>query len=161
MNQIYLLLGANLGTPVLQLLHARQHIETSIGKITKASHLYETEAWGLVDQPTFVNQVILVETALSATETLEKTQYIENQLGRIRAEKWGARLIDIDILYYNAEIIKDDNLLVPHPLLQERNFVLIPLNEIAPQFVHPILGITNESLLHKSSDTAIVNILNH
>jgi len=161
MNQVYLLLGANLGARELQLQHARLHIEESIGKLANSSHLYETEAWGVTDQPTFINQVLLVETVYSPQEILRRTQLIEDKLGRIRTEKWGARVIDIDILYFNADIINEENLFIPHPLLQERNFVLIPLSEIAPQFIHPILGQTNQSLLYNSPDSSVVHLLNN
>ncbi|MGJ1268988.1 2-amino-4-hydroxy-6-hydroxymethyldihydropteridine diphosphokinase [Sphingobacterium spiritivorum] len=159
MNQTYLLLGANLGKPLEQLAEARIQIEHHIGRLTKASGLYESEAWGLEDQPNFINQVIKVDTMLSPDDLLKQTQQIETNLGRVRHEKWGARLIDIDILYYNNSCINQENLTIPHPYIQERNFVLAPLAEIAADFEHPVLHTSNLVLFQNCKDSLSVNIL--
>jgi 2-amino-4-hydroxy-6-hydroxymethyldihydropteridine diphosphokinase len=139
---VYLLLGSNLGNRKEILDKAIELISQKVGVIISQSKDYETKPWGVTDQPDFLNLAISVYTALKPLEILEQTQAIENQLGRVRKEKWGARLIDIDMMFYGNEIIDEPNLKVPHPLMQERDFALIPLAEIAPDFVHPVLGKT-------------------
>jgi 2-amino-4-hydroxy-6-hydroxymethyldihydropteridine diphosphokinase len=110
------------------------------------------------DQPIFLNQVIAVETKLSAQRVLQDILKIELVLGRIRGQRWGSRVIDIDILYYNNDIIHSEDLQVPHPYIQERNFTLIPLAEIAADYIHPIFKKTNKELLDESKDPLKVNI---
>ena len=139
---VYLLLGSNLGNRKEILDKAIELINDKIGVIISKSKDYETKPWGVTDQPDFLNLAISIYTTLKPLEILQQTQAIENQLGRVRKEKWGARLIDIDIMFYGNEIINEPNLKVPHPLMQERDFALIPLAEIAPHFVHPVLGKT-------------------
>ena len=152
MNYIFILLGANLGDPKLQLLKAQELLSQRLGKLVKASSLYQSEAWGVEDQPIFLNQVLLLETEHSAHESLAICQSIENELGRVRKEKWGARIIDIDILYFNSEIIETQELTIPHPYIQERNFTLQPLFEVAHSYKHPKLHLTNEQLLLNCKD---------
>ena len=142
LQTVYLLLGSNLGNRKEILEKAIELIAQKIGIIISQSKDYETKPWGVTDQPDFLNLAISVYTSQSPWEVLERTQSIENQLGRVRKEKWAARLIDIDILFYGDEIINESDLKVPHPLMQERDFALTPLAEIAPNFVHPILGKT-------------------
>lgn len=139
---VYLLLGSNLGNRKEILDKAIELLSQTVGIITSQSKDYETKPWGITDQPDFLNLAIAIHTNLKPLEILEQTQLIENQLGRVRKEKWGARLIDIDIIFYGDEIIDELSLQVPHPLMQERDFALIPLAEIAPDFVHPVLGKT-------------------
>src|SRR5690606_865201 len=146
-NAIYILLGANLGDPITQLGKARELLKQKLGILVKASSVYQSEAWGVEDQPIFLNQVLLIETDKSADESLLICQNIENELGRIRKEKWGARLIDIDILYFNSEIIDKPLLKIPHPYIQDRKFTLQPLCEIANSYKHAKLNRTNEQLL--------------
>ena len=146
-NEIYILLGANLGDPITQLEQARELLKQKLGNLVKASSIYQSEAWGVEDQPIFLNQVLLIETDKSADESLLICQNIENELGRIRKEKWGARLIDIDILYFNSEIIDKPLLKIPHPYIQDRKFTLQPLCEVANSYKHPKLNLTNEQLL--------------
>lgn len=157
MNTVFLLLGANLGDPVQQLAKAVQYIEEKIGVIVALSQCYESEAWGLTDQPIFLNQALQVETPYGALETLAIAQEIEHKLGRVRHTKWGARLIDIDLLYFNNIIMEEEQLNLPHPLIQDRKFVLIPLNEIAPSFIHPKLKASNQDLLLSCLDPLQVN----
>ena len=142
LQTVYLLLGSNLGNRKEILEKAIELIAQKVGIIISQSKDYETKPWGVTDQPDFLNLAIAVYTSQSPWEVLERTQSIENQLGRVRKEKWGARLIDIDILFYGDEIINESNLKVPHPLMQERDFALTPLAEIAPNFVHPVFGKT-------------------
>lgn len=139
---VYLLLGSNLGNRKEILDKAIELLSQTVGIITSQSKDYETKPWGITDQPDFLNLAIAIHTNLKPLEILKQTQSIENQLGRVRKEKWGARLIDIDIMFYGDEIIDELSLQVPHPLMQERDFALIPLAEIAPDFVHPVLGKT-------------------
>ncbi len=146
---VYLLLGSNLGNRKEIIDKAVELLRQKVGVIILQSKDYETAPWGVTDQPDFLNLVVSIETRLKPFEILEKTQSIENQLGRVRKEKWGARLIDIDILFYGNEIIDEPNLKIPHPLLQERDFALSPLAEIAPDFVHPVLGETISELREK------------
>lgn len=152
MNEIFILLGTNLGNRFEQLALARQHLERDVGKILKESSVYETAAWGVEDQPAFLNQVILVQSSLSAFDCLERTQHIELTLGRVRLKKWRERAIDIDILYFNKEIISAPNLHIPHPLISERRFTLAPLVEIAPEYIHPIYKKNSLSLLNNCRD---------
>ncbi|MGV6944316.1 2-amino-4-hydroxy-6-hydroxymethyldihydropteridine diphosphokinase [Sphingobacterium kyonggiense] len=159
MNQVYVLLGANIGDPLNQLAQAREQISQKLGLIKQVSSIYESEAWGVEDQPIFLNQVLLVESELSAEEFLQIALSIENDLGRIRFKKWGSRVIDIDMLYYNEEIIDSENLKIPHPFLHQRNFTLVPLVEISPQYIHPVLKKSNKDLLLGSKDQLLVNIL--
>ena len=160
MNQYpaFLLLGANLGEREATLKHAVQLISERIESVTSQSKLYETAPWGVIDQPVFINQVIQIQTELSPKKVLEQTLKIEKQLGRERRLRWGARVIDIDILYYADFILEDSDLHLPHPRLHERRFTLVPLVEIAPDFVHPVLKKTNRELLEKCTDEGIVNV---
>jgi 2-amino-4-hydroxy-6-hydroxymethyldihydropteridine diphosphokinase len=153
MNKIYLLLGSNLGNSKKQLAIAQKSISKKIGPIIRQSKFYQTAAWGNTHQPDFLNQVIVVSSKLNATECIETIFMIEHEMGRIRTKKNAPRLIDIDILFFNKDIIQTTQLVVPHPALQERRFVLIPLNELSPLFVHPVLGKTIHELLLKCRDT--------
>ena len=153
-NIVYLHTGSNLGKREENLSKANDLITDLVGQIVAKSKLYETEAWGVTDQPNFYNQALMVETTLNPQAILEKTLQIESEhFNRIREEKWAARIIDIDILFYNNEVIKTDNLIIPHSYLHQRNFVLIPLMEIAGEMEHPILKETIEDLYWKSEDT--------
>ena len=149
---VYLLLGANLGDKQQTFAQARQHIAGQVGTIASVSSLYETEAWGVTGQPTYLNQVLLVDTYLTPADVLVQTQAIEQRLGRVRAEKWGARLIDVDLLFYDSLILNSPTLTIPHPLLHERRFTLMPLAELAPDFVHPVLGLPVHTLLANCTD---------
>ena len=130
MNGIYLGLGTNLGNRHENLNQALSLINVKIGKVIKKSSIHETKAWGKTNQPDFLNMVIQIETDLIPHELLSCCISIENQLGRVRKEKWGERIIDIDILYYNNLKINDDVLTIPHPFIEERDFVLVPLKEL-------------------------------
>lgn len=152
MNKTYLLLGSNMGNRQQKMLQAIKHIERLIGKVIRQSNLYQTAAWGKTNQPDFLNQVIVVETNLSATETMQTILAIEEKLGRIRTVKNASRTIDIDILFFNKEIINQKDLSVPHPEIPNRRFVLVPLNELSPNMKHPVLNKTIHQLLEICPD---------
>jgi len=152
MNHVYLLTGGNIGDRLLNLQLAIEQIEQHVGTVVKKSVVYETAAWGVTNQSPFLNQVLLVSTNLPAPQLLQTLLDIEQQLGRKRIEKMGPRTIDIDILFYNSEIISSPRLTVPHPQIANRRFVLTPLNEIASGFVHPALQKTIAELLEACPD---------
>ena len=152
MNTIYILLGANLGNSLQQILDAEQKLITKIGNLMSKSSLYKSAAWGVEDQPPFLNQVLILNTTLDAHTCLTICQEIEHELGRVRLVKWGARVIDIDILYFNNDIISTPNLIIPHPYIAERKFTLEPLAEIAPTFIHPFFNKSQEELLRDCTD---------
>ena len=156
----FLLLGANLGDRVATLSRAVQRISEIVGAVVQQSHIYETAPWGVLEQPAFLNQVLAVDTQLEPDAVLTQTQRIERELGRVRLEKWGARMIDIDILYYDQRIVKTNQLTIPHPYLHQRRFTLMPLAEISPDFRHPVLGKTTTELLTECPDTGEVTIFN-
>ncbi|MEI6311210.1 MAG: 2-amino-4-hydroxy-6-hydroxymethyldihydropteridine diphosphokinase [Bacteroidota bacterium] len=142
-------LGSNMGDLALNLSVACQHIEKWIGPITNSSSCIETKAWGIEAQNDFLNQVIVIETSYTAFEVLAKIQEIEHEMGRERIIKWGPRLIDIDILFFNDEIWEAPDLVVPHPYMAQRAFILNSLVEIAPNKIHPILHKSMKTLLEE------------
>ncbi|MBE5321745.1 2-amino-4-hydroxy-6-hydroxymethyldihydropteridine diphosphokinase [Pedobacter sp. MR2016-19] len=149
----YLLLGGNLGNREANLKKAIELLNDKIGKVIASSSLYETAAWGKTDQPAFLNQAIALQTNLSALEVLDLALSIEQELGRVRKDKWGERLIDIDLILFGDQIINiPDKLQVPHPHMQSRKFVMEPLAEIAPEVVHPILRETILSISRNIKD---------
>lgn len=152
MNTAYLLTGSNVGNREKYLAEARQEINESCGKIIKASSLYETAAWGKTDQPSFLNQALAVETSLKAEQLIRAILNIEKKMGRIRKEKYGSRIIDIDILLFNEEIYSGPSLVIPHPEMQNRRFVLEPLTEIAPTIIHPVFKKSIADLLEHCPD---------
>ena len=158
-NILYLLLGANLGDRLQSFNQAKDIIQTRVGLVVLASSVYETAPWGVLDQPSFLNQVLVIETELSPDEVLDNILKIEQELGRVRDQRWGARLIDIDILYYNHIVLDNTGLTIPHPRLHQRRFTLAPLAEIAAKYVHPILNLTNEQLLLNCPDESSVSIV--
>ena len=148
----YLLLGSNQGDREYLLAAGINRIAMLPGQVLIKSGIYVTAAWGLADQPDFLNQVILFRTSLLPEDLLAHLNQIEQELGRIRKIKWSARVIDIDILYYDDLILQTDNLTIPHPHLHERRFTLVPLKEIAPEYRHPLLEKTSKELLATCPD---------
>jgi len=159
MNKAYLLIGGNIGNRKKNLGDAVNAIREQIGEVTQLSHLYETAAWGKADQPSFFNQALTVVTGLSELELLHSILYIEEQMGRRRLEKYGPRIIDIDILLYNDAMIDLPELKIPHPELVNRRFALEPLWEIAPAIIHPALNQSIDQLLQVCSDSLDVKKL--
>ena len=152
MHSIFLLLGGNLGNRLENLQKAARFIERRIGDIMAESAYYETAPWGKEDQPFFLNQVIKLNTSMPPLKLLDTILSIEEKLGRKREEHWGERTIDIDILLYGSEIIEMPQLTIPHKLLHERRFVLMPLNEIAADLIHPVMQKSMKKLLADLDD---------
>ena len=150
--QLVIQLGSNLGQREIYLARARARCEALIGRITQQSSIYETAPWGVFDQDNFLNQVFIIDTDLSATECLHHCQSIEEELGRQREVKWGPRTIDIDLLFLEQEQVNTKELKLPHPFIQERRFVLVPLCEILPEWIHPNIGLTVHALLKSCPD---------
>jgi len=153
MIKLYILLGGNLGDKQKVFSEARRMLSQQVGTITNQSALYETEPWGFVSDDIFWNQVIELSTAFSPEEVLVQTQQIEQALGRIRkANQYDSRIIDIDILFHGDQIIQTENLVIPHPRIQERKFVLLPLCEIAPELIHPVFHKSIWQLVNECAD---------
>lgn len=152
-------MGSNIGDKFLYIKDAILRIEEIVGKVLTISPCYETEPWGPVAQDSFVNCVIEIESNLTPGKLLNRLLHIEQLLGRERKLKYGPRTIDLDILMMGRKIIQQKKLSVPHPFLQERKFVLIPLCDIAPQLIHPILNKTMLQLLAECQDDGNVNKL--
>ena len=151
MRSSFLLTGSNLGDRSKNLKNCLELIEKET-RIIEFSGIFESEAWGIKEQPNFLNQVLKITTFLEPKDLLEFILGIEQELGRERKEKWGSRLIDIDILFYEKRIINEPELRIPHPEIQNRMFTLMPLADIAPQFVHPETGLNVTEMMEKCED---------
>ncbi len=156
MNKAYLLTGSNLGNRQQYLAKAREYINGQCGNIIASSLLYETAPWGNTDQPAFINQALEIDTPLQARPLIRKILKIEKLMGRIRKEKYGPRLIDIDILLFNNETHNYSLLKLPHPEMQNRRFALLPLSEIGSGILHPVFNKTIAELLEECKDELAV-----
>ncbi len=145
MVTVYLGLGSNIGNKEAYIQKAINALKQQ-NKIIRASQNYKTDPWGITNQDWFINTAVIIETELTVIELLQTTQKIEQNLGRIKELKNGPRTIDIDILFYADKIVKNDNLEIPHPGVHQRATVLVPLCEIAPDFIHPKLKKTIREL---------------
>jgi len=156
-NKVYLLLGSNIEPRYEYIKNAEKRIGTEIGDIINSSCIYESEAIGFKADLSFLNRILLVDSLLSALSILDNIHVIEQELGRKRGKDgYTSRTIDIDIIYFNNDIINTDRLIVPHARLHERRFTLLPLAEIAPKMVNPILHHTNKELLELCQDNSEV-----
>ena len=156
MNRAYLLIGGNLGDREKNFAMAKTYLEQYCGSVVQSSSLYETAAWGKTDQPSFLNQAVEMETDLSAGNLMAHVLEIEKLMGRERKEKYGPRVIDIDILLFNDEQYDLPFLKIPHPELPNRRFALTPLAQIAPNLLHPGLTKSIDQLLKECADKSEV-----
>ena len=163
MNEVYLCLGGNLGTCIETFTKSILLLEEKNITICLKSSIYTSSAWGMCDAPDFYNQAVKIKTSLHAWQLLCVLHDIEKHLGRERnsVERYESRIIDMDILFFNKEVIESESLQIPHPRLHRRIFVLEPMNEIAPEFVHPKLNKTISSLLRECTDTGITRKVLH
>lgn len=160
-QNLVLHIGTNLGDRVTHLLECMMLIEEFVGPILRKSNIWNTAAWGNINQGDFLNQAFEISTTLSPLEVLKTCQFIEKSMGRSKCTKWGPRIIDVDIIFYSDQIIFSDELVIPHPHMHERNFVLSPLAEIIPEWQHPISLKTVSELKRLCTDLQVVNEMQH
>lgn len=158
-RSIFILLGSNVGDRNSHLNYARQEISRLIGEIITVSSIYKTAAWGKTEQPAFYNQVIEIKSKFTPEKMLSVILEIEKEAGRIRVEKWGPRILDIDILLWGDLVIMTEHLTVPHPEIPNRRFTLLPLNEIAHNFIHPTTMKSISQMLAACTDDLVVEKL--
>lgn len=152
-KDVVLLLGSNQGDRLFYLQKASELIEENMGELLKKSRIYESEAWGFEAETNFLNQVLIVKTKYNPMQILERIFTIEKKLQRVRSKNgYTSRTIDIDILFYGDELIDTKRLSIPHPLLQERKFTLLPLVEVLPNMIHPLFQKTIKELLDECKD---------
>lgn len=162
MSKVILLLGSNLGNRKQFLDKSMELIKSEVGSVLKVSSVYESEPWGFNSNNLFLNQAIIVETTYQPQTILKKLQKIEKELGRkIKSQTYQNRTIDIDILFYDKMQLESKNLIIPHPELHLRKFTLIPLIEIAGDYIHPVLGQRLDMLATNSADNKSVKIFEY
>ena len=152
MHLAYLLIGSNLGDKTTYLKNAGSYIQQQCGQIVKQSSFYETEPWGFTEQPSFLNQALCIQTELAPAQLMHTLLQIESKMGRTRELKMGPRIIDLDILQIDQQIVDTPLLQLPHPAMHLRRFALIPMEEIAPQLMHPQFNKTITQLLAECVD---------
>ena len=158
MFKVYLLIGGNLGNREENLKTAVNLLQVDGGKVTGSSAIFETAAWGITNQAPFLNQALLLETVHQPARLLEIILEVELEMGRIRGEKNGPRIIDIDILFFDDLIISEPHLTIPHPLIQNRRFALAPMRDLEPHLQHPVLKKTISELFDECPDKLEVHI---
>ncbi len=157
MHKVFLGIGGNIGNKPQNFMRAYQLIDQKLGKITVKSSVYETPPWGFHSENKFWNQVLCIETIFEAEELLWRIKEIEESFGlKSKEERFTDREMDVDILYFDDDFYESKGLIIPHPRIQERKFVLVPLVEIAPDFKHPLLRMTNLTLLENCHDESII-----
>ena len=161
MYKVFLGIGGNIGNKQLNFIKVAHLIKTRLGEIIKASSIYETPPWGFISEDHFWNQVLITETEMQPETILKEIHEIETEFGRKRTiGKYTSRKMDIDILYFDDIYLETENLIIPHPKLQNRRFVLVPLVEIAPDFKHPLFRLTNLQLLENCKDESVIIKIN-
>ncbi|MBN2745955.1 MAG: 2-amino-4-hydroxy-6-hydroxymethyldihydropteridine diphosphokinase [Bacteroidales bacterium] len=160
LNTVVIIAGGNLGDRMGYLIEAEKYIEKSIGHIGKKSRVYESESWGFVSDLSFLNQVFVLSTSLQPEPLLDVLLDIEKKLGRQRKidSLYQSRTMDLDILFYNDNSFSSDRLVIPHPRIEMRNFVLQPLVEILPNHIHPKSGLSILELFNQCDDSSLVKI---
>ncbi|MGZ6225668.1 MAG: 2-amino-4-hydroxy-6-hydroxymethyldihydropteridine diphosphokinase [Syntrophales bacterium] len=150
-------IGSNIGDPAARCTEALCRLSQASGtKVLRQSSLYRTEPVGFEKQDWFINAVAEIRTLLTPHELLRAAQAIEDEMGRVRGPRWGPRVIDLDILLYGQEVVKDDDLVIPHPELHKRRFMLEPLCEIASYAIHPVFGVSARGLMERLDDDSRV-----
>jgi 2-amino-4-hydroxy-6-hydroxymethyldihydropteridine diphosphokinase len=160
-KKIYISLGSNLGNRLKFLTTAKKNLHEALGSLgdDKESYIYETDSWGVLNQELYLNQVLIINSWMDDPgKILRICQNIENKLGRERKIKWNSRTLDIDILFIENVLVKETNLIIPHPEIQNRKFILVPMVQIDPNFIHPILNKSMIQLLNECADPLSVNI---
>lgn len=153
--------GSNIGNRIKFLKDALNKTEKAFGKSLATSSIYQTQAWGFSSQPDFLNMAAIYETSIKPEDVLKAIKNIEVETGRIHREHWHERELDIDIIFYDNQIIENPDVHIPHPRMHERNFVLVPLNEICPDYIHPVFKVSVSHLLKQSTDKLIVEKWNN
>ncbi|MEM7550036.1 MAG: 2-amino-4-hydroxy-6-hydroxymethyldihydropteridine diphosphokinase [Bacteroidota bacterium] len=159
-DRIYLLMGSNLGDRFNNLKLCMEELRKEVGKITKTSSVYETAAWGITEQNPFLNLAVEIVSDLNPSEMIDHFERIERKLGRKKVVKWGPRIIDVDILYFNDVILKTPSIQIPHKEIQNRRFALEPMIEINPSFQHPVFNVSQIDLLKNCKDPLDATKLN-
>lgn len=149
----YIGVGSNLGEPAQNIEKAKTLLASASGiTFIRSSSIYETEPWGVKDQPKFANAVWVIETSLKPIDLFLALKEIENTMGRKKILRYGPRIIDLDILFYDKIIYQDTNITIPHPKIQDRSFVLFPLSELAGEFIHPLFNVSITTLKNNLKD---------
>jgi 2-amino-4-hydroxy-6-hydroxymethyldihydropteridine diphosphokinase len=156
LNTVVFLTGSNVGNSMAYLNLASQYLQQHVGTLQASSAIYKTEAWGLQNQAAFLNQVLIITTTLNANAIMPHINKVETEAARVRTIKNAPRTLDVDILFYNNDIINTKKLIIPHPQIANRMFTLVPLNQLIPNFIHPVHNHSINTLLKLCKDTLMV-----